>query len=374
MHAREIAASWRLYIDETGAFKPKERSAAVGLLIRSSDHHALAQGLQQTLQALVPEVAWPLHSTELRQPATLLWHWARLSHEQQLISPIHDVLKRTVDTMSGSDNSAFVRFATEVRARHTATRAWMVELDSELRRLHVSLYNALANRSTEIMLNLASLVRALATHLGSQNCVAVVGLAHASSAACDLSYLDALQSLGERTYTLLRQRPARPECVRMCVAGRRTKDGYLSRELVQKTMRFAQQLPPDPPVDTDVGVRAGSSVQLTADEVIDYRRDANALMVLTDFVANSLYRNLGRSKLTWDALNDACKRAMGLPLMAMPAIAPETGPLPTLGLSGPWRDHARAIFSGKTPVQMHADARWITECFAHYRRWIEAAR
>lgn len=365
---------WQLAIDESGSFEGDERSVVVGVLLQHDSPHALAQGLRRSLEELAPEVPWPLHATELRVPSSLLASWLRLLPAQQERSPLAPALARLAKRLSDSSDEDAQRFrdaiASAAKLRLPALQrgwAWIQ---------HAAPSDAvlLEARSAALRSGVRAVLRQLPSQLGEGRVAVVAALAPAT--ASKDRYLDALQTLFERLYCVLRSREGSLHEVRVEVARRHVEAhdvGQVALRVadVTRRVRLAERFPflaPAPEKPTDELVR------LVIDRVVDYRLSPSPAMVLADFASNAIGRLLRSWDLEWPALGSALRRDAGIPLELVPAAGPAERPVSTLAQPDPWRAALRALLEGRPALPLPLRPRWCGQLHARDTAWLESLR
>jgi hypothetical protein len=375
---RSDGRAWRLYVDETGRFDDSDTSAVVGLLLRCSDHHALDRELRAWLSERVPEVRWPLHANELVHETQLVTAYASLPEGQRSRSPVAGALEAAWQRMKQSadpDVQSLVQPSRDARRDEMAAH---LAATIELRRTNCKDAARLRVRLEEISSLLRQTLQDLVQALGDDSVYVVAAVAPRSSALAPTRadpYLETLRGLFERTLAVLRARPRRRESVRALVARRDVTSPDVGRHSlhvtdVQRAARAARSTFPD----GESAEQPCESTFLNPELPVDYRNNPEAGLVLADFLAHRLGRVLRDPSVDWPQLSAQMWRITGLRPLAVPRIAPDAGPIPTIALPDPWNARLMDIARGEVGRPVPSMPRWGVEATTAMAAWIGALK
>lgn len=357
---------WELYIDESGELSGFSPSVVVGVLLRRPvSREGLRGAFDLILQGSTRRLAYPPHATELHAASGVLASWYVATEDR----PLEDVLH----AMASDPNDAVRWYADAVssgKAPPYETRAavadWLARHEPSL----AEEANAESERFRQAMGELGRQLTSVADAL-------VVG-ADASSTGLDEGsvgegpivdrYLSGLRALLERVVLL----------------AKRSKVTRLEVSVAKRWVRH----PGLPPVDlrvADVGHAVRDTVgypsasyvegfehdglRVVVMETANYDARVHPGIVVADFVANRLRRELFDQKRPWARLMSTCSRTFALPLEAM--LGEER--VPTLACDGEPRAILRDGLRGQD-VADRVDAlprSWRRE---QVERWLEVAR
>lgn len=302
------APSWSLYIDESGTFDAGQPSIVLGVALRHASVAEFSAALQRTMSALVPEMRWPLHATELRRPLGLLAAWMRLApalrEPASNRSVAFDALVKMSARVQCSHEPEVVAFREAVRSGRrisqgvfAAAEAWAAHLaHHDMERLRL--------RSEQIFDHLRYFHRLIGQRLAPADFFLVAALSPRETSHD--RYLATLEAMIERAAWVLRSEHEE-RAIELVVASRRVRvDGaqtVSSRAIVDECVQRARR--------STLGAIASDSVSVRTVTVVDYREDALAPMVIADLASNQL-RRLFSCDLSRQRLADAARREVGV--------------------------------------------------------------
>ncbi|MDP3277918.1 MAG: hypothetical protein Q8Q09_22225 [Deltaproteobacteria bacterium] len=378
MGRRGEGQTWRLYVDETGAFDGEDTSAVVGLLLRSANHHELDRALRAQLSTLVPEVPWPLHANALVYATQLVIACKDLPDDRCARSPVAssiDAAWRWMQQSTYPEVQSLVELSSKSRRidhdRH-------VEATTALRHVLPEETACLRARLDAIASSLKQTLLGLRKTLGEDSVFVVAAVSSQSQPSVDPHadrYLDTLRGLFERTFALLRQRPRRRESVRALVARRHVATERIGRHTLHVTdVQLAARAARGTFPDGESPDKPCESTFLNPELPVDYRANPEAGLVLVDFLAHRLRRVLRAQCADWTQLATQMEQITGLRPLAAPQIEPGAGPIPTIALPDPWRVRLTDIAAGRQGSAVPPSPRWAREATAAMENWVGALR
>lgn len=357
---------WELYIDESGDLTGNSPSVVAGVLLRRPvSRDRLRDAFDLVLAGPTRALAYPPHATELHASSGVLASWYAASEDGRL--------DRVLDAMAADSSDMLRRYADVVwqgssppyEAR-AAVASWLEAREP-----------ALAEEARAESERFRFAMRELGRQLTSAADALVVG-ADASSSGLDEGdegpgpvvdrYLSALRALLERTVLL-------------------AKRAKVSRVEVSVAKRWVQH-PGFPPVDlrvADVGHAVRDTVgypwvshvegfereglRVVVVETAAYDAHVHPGIVVADFVANQLRRELFDPTCPWSRLRSTCRRTFALPL----EVALDRADVPTLACDGEPRAILRDGLRGHDVADRLDGLRrsWRRE---QVERWLEVLR
>lgn len=358
---------WELYIDESGELSGFSPSVVVGVLLRRPvSRDRLRDAFDLVLRGPTRSLAYPPHATELHAAAGVLASWCAAKDDDAALDELlrsmmrdsNDAVRWYADAVSSGKRSPY-----ETRA---AVAEWLKTHEPSL----AEEASAESERFRQAMGELGRQLTPAADAL-------VVG-ADASSTGLDEGtesagptldrYLSGLRALLERVVLLAKQ----------------SKVARLEVSVAKRWVRHAGLPPLDLRV-ADVGHAVRDTVgypstsyvegfehdglRVVVMETASYDARVHPGIVVADFVANRLRRELFDQTRPWSRLRSTCLRTFALPLEAM--LGAER--VPTLACDGEPRAILRDGLRGEGVTdRLEALPRsWRSE---QVERWLEVAR
>lgn len=322
-----MTTTWRLYIDETGAFEKREDPSLItGLLIRRTSPQLAGASLRDALYRAAPDLPWPFHANRVGFPVTLALGVALEARAVGFASNTADdatsveALAERVACLLELHAGEKLRRALEVLAVGEFPEWTLLKsLDRCVAHRERLLYDQLTRIHRDTMAALRGVVAEaqrpgqdlfFASGEGSNGCAASGGRAITDLGWARYSHLmhllliqvvDLLTRLGE-THTVVVDALSRP------LINARGEREQMGRHHLEAIIRKVRRSRPSAPVE------------LVAGEVSFFNSETDVFLVLADFAANSAYKaltNASRALASAErSLHDrvgAITRAAGLP-------------------------------------------------------------
>jgi hypothetical protein len=377
--------SWLLYVDESGDFARDEATSVVaGLLLRGEATVEGSRALRSELERIFPLSPWPPHTSVLNQPASRAYFALQGAGTP---GPGRDAacaaIAPAVDAIVASTQEAAIAFCGAARRQEKPRFEHLVAVGEILRneapRASWALQSLVEAERGELQAFLAHAAESIVP----ENAVVIAAVARATEADAGAAtgdvirdtYVDALETLLERTVALLRDERRSPGTDTRVWASVATRSvgilGYglmnLDARHVVEVARNASSKLPRAPYHAEPRI-------VSREFVTRYDETVNPGLVLADYVANSLRFSLPTSasdRTTWAALAASSQHHVKLPLARpAPTLGPE--PLPTIAVAGYSREAILAALRGEVPTALHEErALWARE---QAERWISSAK
>jgi hypothetical protein len=358
---------WTLFVDETGHFDDGDRGAVAGLLVRMEVTQGTVDRWRRRLGVTFPLVTYPMHSTDLRIPATYVAAALRVgSHPSEPEQELVNVCARAVAAVKAATDTEIIAFRESVARGRKIVRKQLERCTEwlSLQRIRLRPIMDLEARHREDLANhtIAPLVRSL----GPGGCCLIgAGRGYSTSygeddgaVAFTDGYLLRLAILFERVTGLLSFLPQEPHRVTVHVLERDIENRryVLGQADVEEAVRVGGQnaLPLRPDVTFDVR------------PIVPYDADVHPGLVFADFISNTMLGSLSQT-YTWRSVQDHAANALRLPITLdrLRCVIP----LPSIAAEGTAQNCIRTQATGNAVTPAGWLAPWAHE---QMRRWLEA--
>ena len=386
------STDWQLFVDESGDFRdPSDTVCVAGVLVALPDIEPVRDHLQAAFTGVFPLAPYPPHATVLNRPssrALLALAGKATGRGVQLPERSIRAIDAAIDALRGATEPTVVEAVR--RATLGVTTEWEdasvcdVWLSANAPAVFGELRNVLEEENAALRQRVfAALSSVLAANEddgpGTPWAKPIVFLAAEATPPAvptddETRYLDLLETLFERVYSLLRSTDEVRRHVIAHVATRPLRRGERKRMLslvdVAEASRRASRLPflqpatfPDP------------YVWLSVVEPCRFDERVHPGVVLADFAANRARSALGGAPKLEAVLQDRVRNSLGDVVLAMrPMARPNHPPLSAAAASGVSRSHVAAALGGesvKSSALASVKPGWASQQAQH---WQAAAR
>jgi len=383
--------SWLLCVDESGEFTPGSRSMITGLLVQDRDTPALQAAWRKALERIFPLHVFPQHAHEIRQLASRLVGYRRLSPAaREALAPVVQILCDEAwarigegSRVLGPGTATLRQFLAQVEAGTEVGRELLVAVGDWLAARDASLAERLRAQEEEEWRQFRSFAETIGGAYGPRRCYLVAAGVQVPSPGGGARgepdpFITTLAVLLERVVALLRSRESPrllvtrldPRYYRSVKAG---QDRPVDAEAVAACWGEAARFP------LPCGVAHGEREELL--RILVSRTSSRRIcrekghqyhpgLVIADLCSNRLF-GLLRKNPPLERVLRISDMLLGLPLRAVAAALSDAGELPSLAMAGePRAAIARAWSVPRLePAWDELSPRWARE---QAQRWYTA--